>query len=211
MTIQVNVSMMCQRKGFSMNSSVLLNIRKGIIVTLGAACIAASVPSFASADTSSSEVFKAVNVQEDVKADKNTDNLKKDLGIVKGDDLVKEARKYVGKTRYVYGGSSLSHGCDCSGFVLSIYKNKGINYFKYRSSASLYAKRNVIGKSVGHNLYKAKAGDIVIFRGHAGMATGHGTIINCQTSCGARERSIGYMYRYFGGVKAVIRSDKVDA
>ena len=41
---------------------------------------------------------------------------------VSGLDVVKEARKYVGKLNYVYGGTSLTKGADCSGFICRIYE-----------------------------------------------------------------------------------------
>ena len=41
------------------------------------------------------------------------------------DEIVAFAKKFVGN-RYVYGGTSLTNGCDCSGFVQQVYKNFGI-------------------------------------------------------------------------------------
>ena len=42
-----------------------------------------------------------------------------------GADIVAYARQFVGNP-YVYGGTSLTNGADCSGFVQSIYKKFGI-------------------------------------------------------------------------------------
>lgn len=39
-----------------------------------------------------------------------------------GQEIVEFARQYVGKLPYVWGGTSLETGADCSGFVQSVYK-----------------------------------------------------------------------------------------
>lgn len=41
-------------------------------------------------------------------------------------NLVNESKKYIG-LRYVWGGTSLTQGADCSGFVWAIYKKCGLN------------------------------------------------------------------------------------
>ncbi len=123
---------------------------------------------------------------------------------VSGESIVNEARKYIGKLRYSFGGTSLKYGCDCSGFVCAIYKTQGINLFGVRSSYAMYGARNAIGKSLGSDTSKAKDGDIVIYGSHAAIATDKGTVVNCQNS-GCMEQTHAYMRRYFGPVKAVIR------
>ena len=40
-------------------------------------------------------------------------------------DLVEYAKQFVGNP-YVWGGTSLTKGADCSGFVMSVYKNFGV-------------------------------------------------------------------------------------
>ncbi|MCR5203329.1 MAG: C40 family peptidase [Lachnospiraceae bacterium] len=128
---------------------------------------------------------------------------------VSGQNVVKRARKYVNRLRYVYGGTSLKRGCDCSGFVLQILKQSGANYCKYRSTSSMLANKRRIGKYIGTNTRKARAGDIVLYSGHAALATNDGTVINCQTSCGVKEQTHSYMRKYFGRTVAIIRPSKV--
>lgn len=41
-------------------------------------------------------------------------------------DLVEYAKQFLGNP-YVWGGTSLTNGCDCSGFVMSVFKNYGIS------------------------------------------------------------------------------------
>ena len=43
-----------------------------------------------------------------------------------GTAVVEYAKQFLGN-RYVYGGTSLTNGADCSGFVMSVYKNFGVS------------------------------------------------------------------------------------
>ena len=45
---------------------------------------------------------------------------------VNGSDIVAEAMKYIG-LKYVWGGTSLTSGADCSGYLQSVFKKFGIN------------------------------------------------------------------------------------
>lgn len=91
-----------------------------------------------------------------------------------GADVANYALQFVGNP-YVYGGSSLTNGTDCSGFVMSVYANFGVSL--PHSSA---ADRNV-GYDVG-GLDQAQAGDIVCYSGHVGIYIGNGQIVHASTS-----------------------------
>lgn len=76
---------------------------------------------------------------------------------------------------YVYGGTSLTNGADCSGFVMSVYANFGVSL--PHSSA---ADRSV-GSDVG-GLANAQPGDLVCYSGHVAMYIGNGQIVHASTS-----------------------------
>ena len=84
------------------------------------------------------------------------------------------ALQFVGNP-YVYGGTSLTNGADCSGFVMSVYANFGVSL--PHSSA---ADRNV-GYDVG-GIGNAQPGDIVCYSGHVGIYIGNGQIVHASTS-----------------------------
>ena len=91
-----------------------------------------------------------------------------------GDDVVKFALQFVGNP-YVYGGTSLTNGADCSGFVMSVYANFGVSL--PHSSA---ADRNV-GATV-NGIENAQPGDIICYSGHVGIYAGNGQIVHASTS-----------------------------
>jgi cell wall-associated NlpC family hydrolase len=86
-----------------------------------------------------------------------------------GSALVSYAEQFLGNP-YVWGGTSLTDGADCSGFVQSVYKNFGINV-----SHSSYAIANE-GEEVSYE--DAQAGDVFVYDGHVGIYVGDGQMIN---------------------------------
>lgn len=87
----------------------------------------------------------------------------------KGQAVVAYARKFLGNP-YVYGGTSLTHGTDCSGYVRGVYSHFGISL-----PHSSYAQRSV-GHAVSYS--EIQPGDIVCYPGHVGIYAGNGQIIN---------------------------------
>ena len=74
---------------------------------------------------------------------------------------------------YVPGGTSLTEGADCSGFVWRVYKDFG--YSVPRTSGSL---RNT-GTEVSYA--NAQPGDIMCYAGHVGIYIGNGQIVHAST------------------------------
>ena len=91
-----------------------------------------------------------------------------------GKAVIDYATQFVGNP-YVYGGTSLTNGADCSGFVMSVYSNFGVSL--PHSSSAL---RNQ-GYDVG-GLSNAQPGDIVCYSGHVGLYVGNGQIVHASTS-----------------------------
>ena len=102
-----------------------------------------------------------------------------------GSSVANYALQFVGNP-YVYGGSSLTGGTDCSGFTMSVYRNFGVS-LPHSSGAQRSA-----GYSVG-GLANAQAGDIVCYSGHVGIYIGGGQIVHASTaSTGIKVSNAGY-------------------
>ena len=87
----------------------------------------------------------------------------------KGLDIVAYAKRFIGNP-YVYGGTSLTRGTDCSGFVMGVYKHFGVSLPR-----TSYSMRRV-GKAVSYR--DIQPGDIVCYSGHVGIYAGNGKIVN---------------------------------
>lgn len=76
---------------------------------------------------------------------------------------------------YVYGGTSLTNGADCSGFVMSVFRNFGIHL--PRTSGS----QGVSGTRVS-SIAKARPGDLIAYSGHIGIYIGNNRLIHASTA-----------------------------
>lgn len=101
-------------------------------------------------------------------------NVSKSSG--KGQEIISYAKQFIG-TPYVWGGTDLNRGVDCSGFVYAVLKHFGINV--NRSSYSMVNNGTPVEKS---NL---QAGDLVFFNtggnsgiSHVGIYMGDGSYIH---------------------------------
>lgn len=90
----------------------------------------------------------------------------------KGQEIARFACQYIGYP-YVAGGTSLTNGADCSGFVLAVYKN-----FGYSLPRSSYAQSGA-GRGVSYS--EAQPGDIIYYGGHVGIYIGNGQIVHAST------------------------------
>ena len=87
---------------------------------------------------------------------------------------------------YVYGGTSLTNGADCSGFVQSVYRNFGINL--PRTSG----EQGACGSAVA-SLAEAQPGDLIWYSGHIGIYIGNGQIVHASSAkTGIKVSNAGY-------------------
>ncbi|MEY8357165.1 C40 family peptidase [Lachnospiraceae bacterium 54-53] len=90
-----------------------------------------------------------------------------------GEQVVAFASQFIGNP-YVYGGTSLTEGADCSGFVMSVYKQFGISLPRTSSEQGLS------GKTVD-GIENAKPGDLVSYEGHIGIYMGQNQLVHAST------------------------------
>ena len=91
-----------------------------------------------------------------------------------GGAIIYEASKYVGNP-YVYGGNSLTDGCDCSHYVYNILKNLGLYSGEYLTSGEWPS----VGEEVA-SIEEAQAGDIICYSGHVAIYDGAGQIYEAK-------------------------------
>lgn len=112
--------------------------------------------------------------------------------------IVNYACQFVGNP-YVWGGTSLTHGCDCSGFVQSVLKNFGI----YLPRVS----RDQAGSGSKVSSDSMKPGDLIFYANrsgtinHVGMYIGNGQVVNA-----ASRRSGIRIYRWNYRTPVAIRN-----
>ncbi len=99
------------------------------------------------------------------------------------------ACQFVGNP-YVYGGTSLTNGADCSGFVMSVYAQFGISL--PHSSSGM--------RSVGYEVSQSEMqpGDIICYSGHVAIYVGNDTIVHASTP------STGIKYTSPAAYKSII-------
>ena len=91
----------------------------------------------------------------------------------RGQAIANKACEYIGN-KYVYGGTSLTNGIDCSAFVQAIHAKFGISVPR-TSSEQRYG-----GKSVSYS--QMLPGDVICYSGHVAIYIGNNTIVHASNS-----------------------------
>ena len=90
-----------------------------------------------------------------------------------GQEIANYACQFVGNP-YVMGGTSLTGGADCSGFVYRVYAD-----FGYSLPRTSYQQETA---GVGVSYESAQPGDIICYTGHVGIYIGNGQIVHASNS-----------------------------
>ena len=91
-----------------------------------------------------------------------------------GKAVVEYALQFVGNP-YVFGGTSLTNGIDCSGFVMKVYENFGVT-LPHSSKAD-----RTEGYAV-ESLEDALPGDLICYSGHVALYMGNDQIVHASNS-----------------------------
>lgn len=89
----------------------------------------------------------------------------------KGQEVVDYACRFIGNP-YVWGGTSLTEGADCSGFVQSVYAHFGVELPR--------TTYEMVDSGYEVDYKEARPGDLVLYDGHVGLYMGNGTIVNAM-------------------------------
>jgi len=83
------------------------------------------------------------------------------------------ALQFVGNP-YVWGGTSLTNGADCSGFTQSVYRHFGVNIPRTSGEQAQY------GREIPYE--EMEPGDLICYSGHVSMYIGDGRIVRAASS-----------------------------
>lgn len=112
-----------------------------------------------------------------------------------GSSVVDYATQFVGNP-YVWGGTSLTNGADCSGFVQSVYANFGISLPR-----TSYEQQNA-GTEVSYA--DAQPGDLICYGGHVAIYMGDGKIVHASNSTDGIKISNDATYRTILSVRRLV-------
>ena len=114
----------------------------------------------------------------------------------KGQTVAEFAQRFVGNP-YVWGGTDLNRGADCSGFIGSIYRSFG--YKLPRSSSELRSA----GRKVSYS--QKQPGDIICYNGHVAMYIGNGKIVHASSRKTGIKISQRANYRSIVWVRRIVK------
>lgn len=192
------------RESADEDSALITVLKKGTIVT-----VVDKEEDFYKVIISSSSTSSSLNKDNEVAyidsdyltegtkiTEKKSVSSKKSSSLSKGKQVVNYAKKFVGNP-YRYGGTSLTKGADCSGFVMSVYK-----HFGYKLPRTSYSQRKA-GKKVS-SLSNAQPGDIICYSGHVAIYMGNNKIVHASTRKTGIKISNNARYRRIVAIRRVV-------
>lgn len=133
---------------------------------------AAAAAAAAAQKKSQEEVQKAAEAAANSSSKSNNSTNSGNTG--DGSTVVDYALNFVGNP-YKWGGTSLTDGADCSGFVSTIFQHFGKLNGRYTSATFPY-----VGKAV--SIDNMQPGDIICYSGHVAIYAGGGKIVEAQST-----------------------------
>lgn len=116
---------------------------------------------------------KAQNAAKKAAQKKEITYVSSEGGSEMGRAVAEYALQFVGNP-YKWGGTSLTNGADCSGFVMSVYENYGVS-LPHSSAADRKQGYAVDG------LENAQPGDLICYSGHVALYIGDGEIVHAAS------------------------------
>ena len=128
-------------------------------------------------------------------SDSSSSSSSSSSGSGSGSSVVNYATQFVGNP-YVWGGTSLTSGADCSGFVQSVYANFGVSLPR-----TSYEQQNA-GTEVSYA--DAQPGDLICYGGHVAIYMGNGQIVHASNAKDGIKISNNAAYRTITSVRRLL-------
>ena len=146
-------------------------------------------------DTDNTVDYNSEASSSDSSSDSSCDSSSASSSSGSGSSVVSYATQFVGNP-YVWGGTSLTSGADCSGFVQSVYANFGVSLPR-----TSYEQQNA-GYEVSYA--DAQPGDLICYGGHVAIYMGNGQIVHASNARDGIKVSDNAAYRTITSVRRLV-------